>query len=247
MSAFYAVARGHTVGVVRTWPECQARTKGFSRAAFKKFDSMEKAEQFIQSYSASTAEPAPKRARVAGVVAYCDGASKGNGRATAVAGSACYFEHESKVTELLYRTPGRQTNSRAELFGAALALHATIDIEAVRLCTDSDFLLQGMAELDTYRSNGWRISAGKKLANPDLWRLLGALVEKRAAQGHERVQFQHVLAHSGIAGNERADRLSVEATALPLLTSEQLAGIFPKIEEFDWALLLYTAFPSFHF
>jgi ribonuclease HI len=249
MNVFYAVARGHSVGVVRTWRECQARTQGFSRAAFKKFDSLDKAEEYIRSYSASSSSKqsesvaAPsdgsrKRARIDRLDVYCDGASKGNGRKKAIAGSACYFDHNSKATELLQRTPGRQTNSRAELFGAALALHATLEIETVRLCTDSDYVIQGMPQIDTYRRNGWRISPDKPLANEHLWRLLAALVDKRKAEGLARVDIQHVLAHSGIAGNERADRLSVQATALAPLSGEQLAGLFPKIEKFDWALLL---------
>lgn len=247
--AFYAIARGHTIGVVRTWNECQARTKGFSRAAFKKFGSLGEAEAFISSYSASSLSGAKrslessgtdtqKRAHKAGVVVYCDGASKGNGQTHAVAGSACYFEHDWKAREIVARTPGRQTNSRAELFGAALALHATLSIEPVRLCTDSDYVIQGVAQLDTYRQDGWRLAGKKKLANSDLWRLLSALVEKRAAQGLTRVDFQHVLAHSGIAGNERADKLAGEGTARDHLSRDQLARLFPMIDTFDWSLIV---------
>jgi ribonuclease HI len=263
---FYAVARGHTVGVFRTWAECLAQTARFSRAAFKKFNTLREAETFIANYAAATV-PSPKRsiaavgsrpretadddsddsddeqakrekrARLSVVNVFSDGASKGNGRTHAVAGSACCFQRASGVVELRQRTPGRQTNSRAELFAAALALHATLADAAVVLSTDSDYVVRGVAEIDSYRRHGWSIAPGKELANADLWQLLGALMDERAKLQLARVRFKHVLAHSGIEGNERADRLSVEATGLAPATRAELRRLFSSIPAFEWSIV----------
>ncbi|GKZ01199.1 hypothetical protein MPSEU_001071300 [Mayamaea pseudoterrestris] len=46
-AAFYAVAAGRNVGVYRTWNDCQAQTKGFSKARFKKFNTLKDAQDFV--------------------------------------------------------------------------------------------------------------------------------------------------------------------------------------------------------
>ncbi len=70
MSAYYAVAKGKTVGIFSTWDECQAQVKNISGAIFKKFSSQAEAEQFIRdktglpfnvSKPAQTKEPEPKK------------------------------------------------------------------------------------------------------------------------------------------------------------------------------------------
>ena len=261
--SFYAVARGRAPGIYRTWPECQAQVQGFPRAAFKKFPSLDAANEFIRNNT----EVAPKRPLAPVVVldgddddddddddgggdgahaakkravaakrivrVFTDGAAKGNGTSSCVAGSACWFEGVHVPQQLQLRTPGAQTNSRAELFGAAVALNASLDDDIVEVCTDSDYLVRGVAELKTYVCNGWRLSREKPLANADLWQLLSALLEARVARGHERATFTHVAAHSGIAGNERADELSVAATALRPQTASELAAHFAGVSH-NW-------------
>jgi hypothetical protein len=45
---FYAVRRGYRPGIYLTWPECQHQVYGFSRAQFKCFASLQKAERFME-------------------------------------------------------------------------------------------------------------------------------------------------------------------------------------------------------
>ncbi|KAL7031635.1 hypothetical protein ACKWTF_007079 [Chironomus riparius] len=45
---FYAVAKGKSPGIFKTWPECQQQVKGFSGAVFKKFKTLNEAENFIK-------------------------------------------------------------------------------------------------------------------------------------------------------------------------------------------------------
>lgn len=46
---FYAVQLGRATGVYTSWPDCQKQVKGFKGAKYKKFDSREDAEEFINS------------------------------------------------------------------------------------------------------------------------------------------------------------------------------------------------------
>ena len=47
MSAFYAVAKGKTVGIFPSWSECEQQVRGFKGAVYKKFSSRKEAEDFI--------------------------------------------------------------------------------------------------------------------------------------------------------------------------------------------------------
>ncbi|XP_036331717.1 ribonuclease H1-like isoform X1 [Rhagoletis pomonella] len=47
--SFYAVARGHNVGIYDSWSQCAEQVKGFKGAKYKKFKSRPEAEAFVQN------------------------------------------------------------------------------------------------------------------------------------------------------------------------------------------------------
>ncbi|MFH4978052.1 hypothetical protein AB6A40_004761 [Gnathostoma spinigerum] len=49
----YAVARGRSVGVFKTWKECESQVKGFKNARYKKFQSEAEALEFIRQVNSS--------------------------------------------------------------------------------------------------------------------------------------------------------------------------------------------------
>lgn len=60
---YYAVKTGKVPGIYRTWAECEAQTKGFSGAEFKKFGTEEAAQAFIDAdKAADSAKSAPDKA-----------------------------------------------------------------------------------------------------------------------------------------------------------------------------------------
>ena len=98
------------------------------------------------------------------------------------------------------------TNNRMELMGAIEGLNALKRRCAVRLYTDSKYVLQGITEwLPDWKARGWRTAAKKPVKNQDLWERLDAAVLE-----HD-IQWQWVKGHSGNAGNERVDQLANEA------------------------------------
>lgn len=54
---YYAVARGRSSGIFMTWGDCEAQVKGFSGARYKKFDSAQSAEEFINAESSKSTPP----------------------------------------------------------------------------------------------------------------------------------------------------------------------------------------------
>ncbi|ODJ48183.1 viroplasmin family protein [Brochothrix thermosphacta] len=74
---FYAIKKGHRVGIVNTWAECQALTKGYSGAIYKSFPTKKEAEDFVQGIN--SAQPAHIVAYNPGeLVAYVDGSYNKN-------------------------------------------------------------------------------------------------------------------------------------------------------------------------
>ncbi|GAX12475.1 hypothetical protein FisN_24Hh049 [Fistulifera solaris] len=45
---FYAVARGHSTGIFRSWQQCEAQVKGYSGASFKGFATEQEAQNFLR-------------------------------------------------------------------------------------------------------------------------------------------------------------------------------------------------------
>ena len=100
------------------------------------------------------------------------------------------------------------TNNRMELTAAIKALEALRRPAAVRLYTDSKYLLDGITKwIGGWQRNGWMTSARQPVKNADLWR---RLVE--AMDGHQ-VSWQWIKGHAGAAGNERADALARQGIA----------------------------------
>jgi ribonuclease HI len=81
-----------------------------------------------------------------------------------------------------------QTSQRAEL-RAAIAALATIKWAdegwlRVTIASDSAYLVQGITEnIDKWRQRGWRNTAGKPVANRDLWQALLSQVNLHAHWG----------------------------------------------------------------
>ena len=95
------------------------------------------------------------------------------------------------------------TNNRMELSAAIGGLGALKRRCAVKLYTDSKYVLQGITEwLPNWKARGWRTAAREPVKNQDLWQLLDA------AAANQDVRWIWVKGHSGHEGNEYVDRLA---------------------------------------
>ena len=98
------------------------------------------------------------------------------------------------------------TNNRMELTAAIEGLGALKRRCAVKLYTDSKYVLQGITEwLPNWKARGWRTAAREPVKNQDLWQLLDA------AAPNQDIQWNWVKGHSGHEGNEYVDQLANDA------------------------------------
>jgi ribonuclease HI len=134
---------------------------------------------------------------------YTDGACVGNpGRG----GWAAVLLHGERRRELSggYRLT---TNNRMELAAPLFGLRALKFRCAVTVFSDSKYVVDGVMKgwARHWRASDWRRPDGEKALNPDLWDDLLAECDRHL------IEFAWVPGHSGVADNERCDRLANEA------------------------------------
>jgi ribonuclease HI len=97
------------------------------------------------------------------------------------------------------------TNNVAELMAVLEGLRALKRPGvALTVVTDSEYVMKGFTEgrVAKWKRNGWRTSAGKQVANQEIWLELEAEVIKH------RVSWRHVRGHAGHELNELVDQVA---------------------------------------
>ncbi len=211
---FYAVVRGRIPGIYTEWfgpTGAQAQVIGFEKARYKGFATRAEAEAFMKDQGGEAPVPMggksrPSRTRppqpsddTPRIEVYTDGGALGN---PGPGGWGAVILNADPPTELSggYR---RTTNNRMELTAAIMALRHLPAKTAVRLHTDSRYLVDGITKgwARRWRANGWMRTAREPAVNADLW---GALLD--LCELHD-VVFTWVPGHAGVRFNERCDQL----------------------------------------
>ena len=134
---------------------------------------------------------------------FTDGASKRNPGAGGWGVVIIYAEDE--IVEL----GGKKEdvgNNHMELMAVVKALDYLSSVSG-ELCfyTDSAYVVNGVTSwLKGWLKNNWVTSTGAPVRNLELWKKMHHLLSARS----KKVSWFHVPGHSGIVGNERADRIA---------------------------------------
>lgn len=145
---------------------------------------------------------------------YTDGACTNNGRGNPQAGIGVYWGRGSQYN-ISERLMGRQTNNRAEIHAVCKALKQAqyeMHENKVTVNTDSEFLIRSVTEwMPKWKENGWKLSTGGNVKNRADFEKLDEL------SAGMNVTYNYVPGHSGIEGNEKADKLAVEGSKRPYI------------------------------
>lgn len=233
---YYAVANGRKIGIFLNWNDCCESVKGFSHAVFKKFDTKEDSEIFLERYkiankydedglktqpkinldiSTQKSKPAVDFEQfVPDLYIYTDGACSNNGKLEAKAGIGIYFGMNDK-RNVSKRIDGKQTNNTAEL-KAVIEVYPLIENDVkcgkkIAIMTDSQYVIQCVT---SYGEKCHKKEWTANIPNKEL--------VKTAYQMYKDVKnivFIHVKAHSNnqdihSVGNENADKLANLAIGL---------------------------------
>ena len=103
----------------------------------------------------------------------------------------------------LYGGEAETTNNRMELKAAIEALNALNGSRSVLLHTDSRYVMDGINDwMPNWKKRGWKTASKKPVKNQDLWQALDEAISR-----HE-IDWRWVRGHTGVPGNEDADRLA---------------------------------------
>lgn len=138
------------------------------------------------------------------VIVYTDGCCINNGKGNPRGGIGVYWgpDHPNNLSEKL---EGRQTNNRAEIYAAVRAVEQakSLGVKKLIIKTDSSFLVNCQTSwVKKWKKNGWKTSAGEEATNRK------ELEELDAVEKNISVKYIHVPGHSGVEGNEEADKLA---------------------------------------
>ena len=133
------------------------------------------------------------------VYLYTDGACKGNPGVGGWGALLRYGSHEKE----LYGGETHTTNNRMELTAIIAGLSTLARPCEVVICTDSQYVKNGMESwIHSWKRNGWQTASKKPVKNEDLWKQLDEQVKRH------QVTWTWVKGHSGHPENERADALA---------------------------------------
>jgi ribonuclease HI len=130
---------------------------------------------------------------------YTDGACRGNPGPGGWAALLISGKERREVSGAELAT----TNNRMELMGAIGGIGALKRRCAVKLYTDSKYVLQGYTEwLPGWKKRGWLTAGREPVKNRDLWEQLDA------AAAAQDIEWHWVKGHSGHQENEYVDSLA---------------------------------------
>lgn len=194
---WYAVKVGRNPGVYETWTGCKEQTFRFPKAVFKSFTSREEAQQFVDSGAFSHEDKKIDTALVSpDCVVYTDGSAEKARSGQPGAASAAVWFGPNNGRNIAAEVPGKPTNQRAEAYAIYLALeHSRLIPGVLEIRSDSMYSICSALQLHTVA------------ANLDIFEIVWDQMAKRRARG-DAIQFVHVPAHTGIVGNEAADKMA---------------------------------------
>ncbi|MBR1572350.1 MAG: ribonuclease H family protein [Lachnospiraceae bacterium] len=214
---FYAVKVGKTPGIYTTWEETKTQVSGYPGAVYKGFITIEEAKAYMGDgedegqisifdyMEQGTEEVIGQGPDLDGdmpeAYAFTDGsyniATKvyGYGGFIVVNGQERVLQGSGDDPEL---ASGR--NTAGEVMGAMAAIQEAIDMGVTTLTIYYDY--EGVAKWATHQ---WKTNKPVSIQYV-------AYVD--SVRDKIKVDFVHVKGHTGIPGNERADRLAKEAVGI---------------------------------
>ena len=196
----YAVKKGKTTGIFRTWAECSSAVRGYSGAQYKGFSTMDEAEQYLYGKKANVPENKKENeedCQEGQVVVYVDGSFDDEaGRY----GFGCVMLLPDGE---IVRKSGNgndpdaisSRNVAGEILGAVCAVKwcASNGYRAVKICYD-------YMGIEMWATGEWKAKKELTIEYAKIMEEYGKNIN---------ISFRKVAAHTGDKYNEEADRLGL--------------------------------------
>lgn len=197
-SKYYAVKKGKVPGIYLSWNDCKAMVDGYQGAVYKSFKTIEEAEKFITGEKTITGV---KASAENSTYAFVDGSFN---KATHTYGYGGFLvtDNEKYVLQGADNDAEMATmrNVAGEIKGAEAAVKKAIELGIKELVIYYDYM-----GIEMWATGAWKRNKAGTIAYHDYI---------MSVREQIKLTFVKVKGHSGVEGNEEADKLAKQAVGI---------------------------------
>ena len=205
-SKYYAVKKGKVPGIYLNWNDCKAMVDGYPGAVYKSFKTIEEAEEFITgekiiSGMKASGKNTSESGETCSTYAFVDGSFN---KATHTYGYGGFLvtDNEKYVLQGADNDAEMATmrNVAGEIKGAEAAVKKAIELGIKELVIYYDYM-----GIEMWATGAWKRNKAGTIAYHDYI---------MSVRERIKLTFVKVKGHSGVEGNEEADKLAKQAVGI---------------------------------